>query len=85
MTRKPSMSAVAITRRERAALRREIARVCDVARQGLRQALAEGLLRPDDLPIDVAQRLLAQEGRGLEGYVEGDRIIVEGEDGKVDG
>ncbi len=44
MSRRPIMSAAARTRAERKALREEMARIGEIAKQRLREAIAEGLI-----------------------------------------
>jgi hypothetical protein len=77
MSRTPSNSAVAVTRRQRKALRAEVERVSQVADQRLAEAVREGLLDLATLPQDTQQRLLVLDGRGLEGRIEGDTVIVD--------
>jgi hypothetical protein len=73
MTRRPSMSPLAMARAERRELRKLMARVSQVAEQRLREAIAEGLFDP--LPTQTTPE--ASTGQILEGYIEGDTVIVD--------
>jgi hypothetical protein len=76
MSRKPSMNALAATRRQRKALRTEMARVSKIADEAMRRAIAEGFLKLDRLPASLQQRIAALDGKGLEARVEGGEIKI---------
>jgi hypothetical protein len=69
MSRRPSNSAAAVTRRQRKRLRAELDRVSEIAARRLQEAIAEGLF---DAPMPGAER-----GPVLEARVEGHRVVID--------